>query len=102
MSYFDHVKCPSCQAAIDPERLEGGPEGPRCPRCKSTLSLQNLFGLRDAFRDEDEDGNAVSLDDLVGGGRRGGASPDDDDDQPRRPLSLDNLLPGPGAPTRRR
>jgi hypothetical protein len=101
MSYFDHVKCPSCQASFDPERLEGGPDGPRCPRCKSTLRLENLFGLKDEFRDDDEDGNNVSLDDLVGGGGRGGPSRGGDD-EPRRPLSLDNLLPGPGAPPRRR
>lgn len=64
MSFFDHVRCPSCGAILDPESIIPGPgQGPTCPKCKSALSLTDLFGVADAFRDEDDP--ELSLDDLV-------------------------------------
>lgn len=92
MSFFDHAKCPGCGAHLDPERLAGTEAGPACPKCGTTLDLKHLFGLRDAFADDDEDGNALSLDDLVGGGpaRRApsGGSGSIFDDEPAGPRAL--------------
>jgi hypothetical protein len=71
MSYFDHVRCHHCQAALDPDHLAAGM---RCPRCGGELSLTDLFGVKDAF--SEEDGPALSLDDLVGSGRNKASAED--------------------------
>ena len=63
--YFDHVKCPSCKAQIDPERLEVSQGRAACPRCGAAISLKNLFGLKDSFSEEDAED--LSLDDLMPG-----------------------------------
>lgn len=64
MSYFDHVRCHACKAMLDPESLGSVPgQGLSCPKCRAALSLTDLFGLADAF-DEDEPA-PMSLDDLV-------------------------------------
>lgn len=66
VSYFDHVRCSACKAMLDPENLvsvQG--QGASCPVCKAPLSLKDLFGLRDAFAEEESPD--LSLDDLVAG-----------------------------------
>jgi hypothetical protein len=66
VSYFDHVRCHSCRAAVSPDALGGNREGGLvCPRCGVALNLQDLFGVADAFSEEEE--GPVSLDDLVRG-----------------------------------
>jgi hypothetical protein len=68
LSYFDHVRCHACKAMLDPETLASTPgQGLTCPKCKAALSLTDLFGLADAFAEEEE--GPVSLDDLVSGPR---------------------------------
>ncbi|MEQ1504817.1 MAG: hypothetical protein ABMB14_21460 [Myxococcota bacterium] len=69
MSYFDHVRCSSCRASLDPETLTG----PTCPRCGATLAVGDLFGIGDPFADPDEP--QVTLDDLVPPSRSPGPSP---------------------------
>lgn len=69
VSYFDHVRCTACKATLDPESLvsvQG--QGMSCPQCKAPLSLTDLFGLRDAFAEEESPD--LSLDDLVAGPSR--------------------------------
>lgn len=61
MSYFDHVKCPNCNAMVDPEKLDR--KGLVCPVCQSDLDLKHLFGLAAAF-DEEAPPN-LTLDDLM-------------------------------------
>lgn len=74
MSYFDHVRCHACKAMLDPETLASTPgQGLTCPRCKAALSLTDLFGLADAFAEEEE--GPVSLDDLVSGPRPAAPKP---------------------------
>jgi DNA-directed RNA polymerase subunit RPC12/RpoP len=68
MSYFDHVRCPSCGAHLDPEALDVREGAARCPHCSSQIGLRDLFGVADAFVDEDEP--HVTIDDLVPGGSR--------------------------------
>ena len=69
MSYFDHVRCPSCAAHINPEQLEVLDGVAVCPSCKSQIGIRDMFGLRDAF--EEEDGPQMTIDDLVPGGGSG-------------------------------
>jgi len=66
MSYFDHVRCPHCRAMLDPESIGGVQgRGMRCPRCNKPLQLTDLFGVADAF--SEEEGASLSLDDAVPG-----------------------------------
>lgn len=66
MSYFDHVKCTSCRAQLDPESLVTIQGSARCPKCGGEIALKDLFGLRDAFAEEEAP--QVTIDDLVPGG----------------------------------
>lgn len=67
MSYFDHVKCHHCGAMLDPDKLSAGMT---CTRCGGELSLQDLFGVKDAFVGHDDGGgNDLGLDDLLAPGR---------------------------------
>lgn len=61
--YFDHVRCPSCGASFDPERIESREGVMSCPHCKSQLQLKSLFGLADAFEEMDEE-NPMTMNDL--------------------------------------
>jgi hypothetical protein len=64
VTYFDHVRCSACKAMIDPESLANKPgQGLSCPRCGAPLSLGDLFGLKDAFSEEDQE--ELSLDDAL-------------------------------------
>jgi hypothetical protein len=66
MSYFDHVRCPHCEAMLDPESIGGVQgRGMRCPRCNKPLQITDLFGIADAF--SEEEGANLSLDDAVPG-----------------------------------
>lgn len=85
MSYFDHVRCHSCRASISPDALGAGAGGLQCPRCGVALNLQDLFGVADAFSEEEE--GPVSLDDLVSGPRPGGAAPRQEASPPAAPGS---------------
>lgn len=71
MSYFDHVRCPSCNAHIDPEKLQVMEGAAVCPSCRAQIGIKDMFGLSAAF-DEDDDDN-MGIDDLVGGGSGGGS-----------------------------
>lgn len=64
MSYFDHIRCSHCRAQLDPDGLNGR-DGLVCPSCGGALNPTDLFGLADAFVEEDEP--MLSLDDLVPG-----------------------------------
>jgi hypothetical protein len=67
VSYFDHVKCHHCGAQLDPDKLSAGMT---CTRCGGELSLQDLFGVKDAFvGHNDGGGNDLDLDDLLAPGR---------------------------------
>jgi len=67
VSYFDHVKCHHCGAMLDPDKLSAGMS---CTRCGGELSLQDLFGVKDAFvGHNDGGGNDIGLDDLLAPGR---------------------------------
>jgi hypothetical protein len=66
MTWFDHVRCHSCRAMLDPEALTAR-TGLTCPQCGAALSLPDLFGVSAAFSEEEEP--QVSLDDLVAGPR---------------------------------
>lgn len=64
MTYFDHVRCSACKAMIDPESVASKPgQGLSCPRCGAPLSMGDLFGLKDAFSEEDQE--ELSLDDVL-------------------------------------
>lgn len=66
MSYFDHVRCHSCKAMLDPEKLgDVANRGMTCPKCGTALKLTDLFGLMDAFAEEEVED--PDLDDLVPG-----------------------------------
>ncbi|MFT4627044.1 MAG: DNA-directed RNA polymerase subunit RPC12/RpoP [Myxococcota bacterium] len=62
MSYFDHVRCPSCRSMLDPEKI-GGRMGFACPYCGGQLSAKDLFGVAAAFSEEDQPD--LTLDDLM-------------------------------------
>ena len=71
MSFFDHARCPHCRAMLDPESIGGVQgRGMRCPRCNNPLQLTDLFGVADAF--SEEDGPSLSLDHAVPGYGEGG------------------------------
>jgi hypothetical protein len=64
VSYFDHVRCHACKAMLAPESLGSvAGQGLSCPKCGAALSLPDLFGLSDAFSEDEE--QPMSLDDLV-------------------------------------
>jgi DNA-directed RNA polymerase subunit RPC12/RpoP len=65
MSYFDHVKCTSCGAAFDPEKIRTKGDAIACPYCGASLSLRSLFGL--AAHWDEEAPEEMTLDDLVPG-----------------------------------
>ncbi len=62
MSYFDHIRCSTCNATLSPEAV-GGRNGMNCPHCGNELRMADLFGLGDAFAEEEAP--SMSLDDLV-------------------------------------
>jgi len=66
MSYFDHVRCPSCAAHINPESLQVVEGAAKCPSCSAQIGIRDLFGLKDAFEEDDDDN--MTIDDLVPGG----------------------------------
>lgn len=91
---FDHARCPGCNAIIDPERLKPGKNGPACPSCGETLATRDLFGLAANWAEAgDDDGNQLTLDDLVSGPSGGGSSGKGEG----KKLTLENLLSGPVA-----
>ena len=61
--FFDHVKCPSCGAAFDPEKVVSRNREMTCPSCHSTLALTDLFGLSAAFAEEQQPD--LSLEDAI-------------------------------------
>lgn len=61
--YFDHVKCPNCDATFEPEMLSSLGNTLACPRCGGGLSLRSLFGIAAAF--SEEDAPEMGIDDLV-------------------------------------
>jgi predicted RNA-binding Zn-ribbon protein involved in translation (DUF1610 family) len=66
MSYFDHVRCHSCRSMLDPEKI-GGVGGSQfsCPYCGVELKLRDLFGVKAAFSEDDQ--QDLSLEDLMRG-----------------------------------
>ena len=67
---------------MDPDSL-GGREGLVCPKCGVELKPTDLFGLADAFVEEEE--REMSLDDLVPG--RSGPVPTEAAKEPLAPAS---------------
>ncbi len=63
MSYFDHVRCPACAAHINPEALKVVEGASSCPSCNAQIGIRDLFGLKDAFEEDDDDN--MTIDDLV-------------------------------------
>lgn len=102
MSYFDHVRCPSCKAHIDPEKVEVHQGVAVCPSCGTQIGIKDMFGLKAAF-DEDDDDN-MTIDDLVGGGpgrgnsrRRGHGSYDPTASVAPAPPRQPRQISGPGG-----
>ena len=62
---FDHARCPNCTSILDPERLIAGTRGPACPKCGTQLSMVDLFGVSDAFREDEQPD--LTLEDLMPG-----------------------------------
>ena len=50
---FDHARCPSCNAVIDPQRLKPGQRGQRCPTCDAELGIEDIIGVAAAFSEDD-------------------------------------------------
>jgi len=63
--YFDHARCPSCGAAFDPDKLSSRDGQPACPHCGAAMKLVDMFGIADAFAEDEPD--QLTLDDLVPG-----------------------------------
>lgn len=61
--YFDHVKCPECGTAFDPEKVATRGSQLACPKCGAVLALANLFGISDAFSEDDQP--QLDLEDVV-------------------------------------
>jgi hypothetical protein len=98
VTYFDHVRCSACKAMIDPESLGSRPgQGLSCPRCGAPLSLGDLFGLKDAFAEEDQE--ELSLDDAMSKMRAPTASVAPPTPAPRSaPRPAPGARPAPRAP----
>ena len=98
MSFIDHVQCSNCGARIEPESLSVRQGQPYCPQCGGALKLKDLFGVADAFTEEDAP--HVTIDDLVPGGSPPASSPAAGPaarpDRSRREEDA-QALPGPGA-----
>lgn len=92
--YFDHVRCPHCGVAFDPEKIQTQGDSMTCPRCHSQLGLRALFGVSDQF--SEEDAPQVTLDDLVPGGPPAGgySNPEPESSStPRRGRGSSSNLP---------
>jgi len=63
--YFDHVRCPSCGAQFDPEKIENRGGAAACPACGAQLDIKSLFGV--AAHLDEADAPSANLDDLVEG-----------------------------------
>jgi hypothetical protein len=61
--FFDHVKCPSCGAAFDPEKVATRGREMTCPSCHASLALADLFGLSAAWAEEEQPN--LSLEDAI-------------------------------------
>lgn len=64
--YFDHARCPSCGLAFDPDNVSTRDGQPACPHCGAAMKMVDMFGLADAFAEDEPE--PVTLDDLVPGG----------------------------------
>jgi len=65
MSYFDHVRCPQCNASMKPEEVQSGSGRARCVHCNAELGLVDFFGVSAAFSEAEE--AEPTIDDLVPG-----------------------------------
>jgi hypothetical protein len=61
--FFDHVKCPSCGTAFDPEKVQSRGGELTCPSCKSPLKVADLFGLSANWVEDDQP--ELSLEDAI-------------------------------------
>lgn len=61
--YFDHVKCPDCGTAFDPEKVATRGRQLSCPKCGAVLALTDLFGISDAFSEDDQPN--LDLEDVI-------------------------------------
>jgi len=52
--YFDHARCPTCGASFDPDKLAVRDGHPACPHCGGQMKLVDMFGIADAFAEDDE------------------------------------------------
>lgn len=53
MSYFDHVRCSSCGARINPEHVGRHTRRMECPSCGAQLQVADLFGVADPWAEDD-------------------------------------------------
>ena len=64
--YFDHVRCPACNAQFNPEQIDSKGGVARCPSCNTQLGVASMFGVADAFVGVgDDEGIGLTLDDAV-------------------------------------
>lgn len=63
--YFDHVRCPSCGAQFDPEKIVSRGGAASCPSCEGQLDVRSLFGVSAHLADADAP--EANIDDLVEG-----------------------------------
>src|SRR6187402_3139892 len=61
--FFDHVKCPSCGKAFDPEKVATRGREMSCPYCHANLALADLFGLSANWVEDDQPN--LSLEDAI-------------------------------------
>jgi hypothetical protein len=90
VSYFDHVKCHHCGAMLDPDKLSAGMQ---CTSCGGELALADLFGIKDAFSENDSP--ELSLDDLLAPGPN---NPYAEDPLKQGQSPLNSAPPGRSAP----
>lgn len=68
--FFDHVSCPSCGAAFDPEKITVSGKKASCPKCGSVLRLTDLFGLKSNWVGEGDEPENLSLEDAIPGSEK--------------------------------
>jgi len=82
--YFDHARCPQCGTAFDPEKVATKGGEMACPACGASLALASLFGLNDAFAEEEQPD--LSLEDAIPKGTEASSEAPGTPNVPGRPI----------------